>query len=339
MKQAILISPKEIVIEEVQRPSAGEGEAVVRVARAGICGSDIHAYHGKHPFITLPIVQGHEFSGTITECGPGVEGIAPGDRVTVEPSLDCGECALCRSGRYNICEELRVIGCQMPGAFAEYIAVRARKVVPLWPGMGFDEGAMVEPLAVAVHAAARARFEEGMTALVIGAGTIGNLAAQVLVAGGAGKVVVSDVADNRLALVRELTTCVTVNAGTDDFRAEVWSELPGGPDIVLECAGVEASIREAITVARKGTRIVVVGVFEESPRVELALVQDRELELVGTLMYRRDDFEEAVRLIAEGHVQVLGLITHRFPLAGLKESYEMIERERAAAVRVMISVG
>jgi len=267
-----------------------------------------------------------------------VEGPALAERVTVEPSLDCGECALCRSGRYNICENLRVVGCTADGAFAEYVKVRASKVVPLAPGMGFEEGAMVEPAAVAVHAAQRARFERGMTALVAGAGTIGNLLAQVLVAGGAGKVVVTDIAENRLALVRTLAHCATIDAGARDFRGAVWSELPRGPDVIFDCAGVEPSIRGTVVAARKGTRIVVAGVFEQDASVQLALVQDRELELVGTLMYRRSDFREAMGLIAQGAVHVLPLISHRFQLARLAQAYERIERDRAGTMKVMITV-
>ena len=338
MKRAVLAGAGKVVIEEVGRPRAGEREAVVRVHRAGICGSDIHAYYDRHPFITLPIVQGHEFSGTIAECGAAVEGLALGERVTVEPSLDCGECALCRSGRYNICENLRVVGCTADGAFAEYVKVRASKVAPLALGMGFEQGAMVEPVAVAVHAAQRARFERGMTALVAGAGTIGNLLAQVLVAGGAGKVVASDVAENRLGLVRKLAPCATIDAGVEDFRGALWHEIPGGPDLIFDCAGVEPSIRGAVAAARKGTRIVVAGVFEQDASVQLALVQDRELELVGTLMYRRRDFQEAMGLIARGAVQVVPLISHRFQLDEIAQAYELIERDRAGTLKVMITI-
>jgi len=161
---------------ESPRPSPGPDEILVAVARVGICGSDLHAYHGRHPFIQLPVVPGHEFAGAVVEVGANVHDFVPGQRVTVEPSLVCGVCHNCTRGRYNICERLRVIGCQTTGALGEYLAVPASKTLLLPDSVTWDQAVMVEPLAVAVHAVRLARFQSvqpGANVLILGAGTIG----------------------------------------------------------------------------------------------------------------------------------------------------------------------
>ncbi len=338
MRQVELHAPDEIRLLDAPFPQPGPGELRIAVAEVGICGSDLHAYHGRHPFIELPVVPGHEFAGTVDAVGEGVTDFAPGDRVTVEPSLVCGECYNCRHGHYNICSNLRVIGCQTTGAMADAIVVPAEKTLHLPDNVSWVEGALVEPLAVGVRAARRAEFEPGANVLILGAGTIGLMTLQAVKAMGAGTVMVSELLPERLALAEALGADVLVNPSEADLLAVV-EETFGAQraDVVIECVGVGATVRDAISVARKGTRIVIAGVFEQDASVSMGLVQDHELELIGTLMYLNDDFPTAIRLLAEGRAQAEPLVSHRFPLEQAAEAFEVADK-RNGALKVLLDV-
>jgi len=336
LRRAVLVEPEKIVIEEVERPKPGEGEVLIRVEVCGICGSDIHMFHGTHPFVKPPIVQGHEFSGVVEEIGPGVSRIEVGKRVTVEPSLICGRCYNCLRGRYNICNELRVLGAQADGAFAEYIAVPERTVYEIPEDMSFEEGALVEPLSVAVHAVERSSLEVGNNVVILGAGPIGLLITQVARVGGADRIVVTDLYERRLELAREFGADITINAKREDPVEVIHEELGrDGVDIVFEAVGVEATINQAIEMVRKGAEIVVVGVYGKSPQVKMGLIQDREIVVKGVLMYAWN-YPTAIRLIEEGRVDVMRLITHRYPLTELEEAYRLLDREKEKTLKVMI---
>jgi L-iditol 2-dehydrogenase len=338
MKQVELHAPLDVRIVESQKPSPKPDEILVAVARVGICGSDLHAYHGRHPFIELPIVPGHEFAGTVAETGANVHGFAPGQRVTLEPSLVCGECYNCRHGRYNICEKLQVVGCQTSGAMSEYLAVPASKTMSLPDNVTWDQAVMVEPLAVGVHAVRVARVQAGTNVLILGAGTIGLMVLQAAKALGAGQVMITDLIQDRLDLATNLGADYAVNPSRTDLAQALEAAFgPQRADVILECVGIAATARDAVRVARKGTRIVLVGVFEEEVPVNLGLVQDRELELVGTLMYVEDDFPTALDLVRAGQVEVESLITHHFPLGQAAEGFAVAD-SRGTALKVVLEV-
>ena len=338
MKQVELYAPENIRFIESPRPIPGPDELLVAVVCVGICGSDLHAYHGRHPFIQLPIVPGHEFAGTVAKVGTNVRGFAPGQRVTVEPSLVCGLCYNCTHGRYNVCEQLRVIGCQTPGAMGDYLTVPASKALHLPDDVTWDQAALAEPLAVAVHAVRVAQLRAGANLLILGAGTIGLMTLQAAKAMGAGRVMTTDLLQDRLDLALELGADEAVNPRTTDLAATLEETFgPQRADVIIECVGVASTIRDAIRLARKGTRIVLAGVFEQEVLVNLGLVQDRELELVGTLMYVSDNFPTALELIQSGRVQTEPLITHRFPLAQATQAFATADSRRDA-LKVLIEV-
>ena len=178
MLQQVMTAPGVIEFNEVPVPEVMPGQVLVKIQKIGICGSDIHVYHGKHPFTKYPVTQGHEVSGEIAQIGQGVEGFSVGQKVTIQPQVVCGKCYPCRHGKYNLCEELKVMGFQTTGVASHYFAVDAQKVTPLPEDMSFDEGAMIEPLAVAVHAIRQAGDVTGLKIAVLGAGPIGILVAQ-----------------------------------------------------------------------------------------------------------------------------------------------------------------
>jgi len=339
MKQAVLVGPQNVIIQDVPKPKPGPGQVLVEVKRIGVCGSDIHAYYGKHPYISCPIVQGHEFSGRITEVGPAVRALKEGDDVTAMPQLVCGQCYPCRHGNYHICNSLKVIGCQAEGAAQEFLAVDQDLVVTLPAGMDYDSGAMVEPVAVGAHAVGRLGSVEGKNILVLGAGPIGNLTAQVAGGLGAAAVAVSDLSDFRLEVARACGIPHTINPAIQDLAAALQDAFaPDGADAILECVGVEETVGQAVSLARKGTDIVIVGVYGERPRVDIGLVQDKELRLIGTLMYKAEDYRTAIELIRSGRITLKPLMTKHFPFEQYPEAYRFIEKNRDRTMKVFIDL-
>ncbi len=340
MLQANLIDSEKIRLEEVKIPCLKEDEVLIQVKQCGICGSDIHSYKGKHPFVHPPIVLGHEFSGIVSGIGKKVKNFHKQDRVTVEPNIVCGKCYNCRHGRYNICKYLKVIGCVgYNGACAEYISVPQDKVIKLPEEISFEEGALIEPTAVAVHAVRKSEEEIGDKVLILGAGPIGLLIMQIAKASGAGEVIITDLLDYRLKKAKELGADKLINPASQDlveFIQKTYGE--DGIDLIYDCVGVEETLSQAIQIARKGTKIMIVGVPEENPRVNLAYIGDRELELIGSLMYIRDDFEEAINLIQKKKIKVKPLITHSFKLKDIKKAFELILEKKENVMKVLIEI-
>lgn len=339
MKQVELRAPEDVYLVDVPQPSPGPGDVLIAVTRVGIGGSDLHAYHGSHPFLQLPLVPGHEFSGRIAALGEGVTRFTIGDSVTVEPAMVCGKCYNCLHGRYNICADLKVVGCQIPGAMAEYIVLPATKVLHLPDGVNLDQAALAEPLAVAVHAVRGADLRMGGPVLILGAGTVGLMMLQAAKALGAGKVMITDVIPQRLALAKELGADVTLNATEIDLYTAVESTFgPQHTDVIFECVGAEATVRDALRVARKGTCIVLSSIFDTDISLPLGLIQDWELQLVGASMYAHGDFPTALELLRDGKVQAEPLISHRFPLEKAAEAFVIADSRRIAR-KVLLELG
>jgi L-iditol 2-dehydrogenase len=335
MLEAFLPCPSRVVLREVPRPKPGKGEALVAVKRIGVCGSDIHVWHGKHPYTSYPVIQGHELSGVVEEVGEGAE-VKVGKKVTVQPQVFCGTCAPCRRGDYHICENLKVMGFQTEGGAREYWKVQASKLIPLPEEVSLDEGAMVEPLSVAVHAVGKAGDVRGRRAVVLGAGPIGNFVAQVLRVRGA-QVLISDPNPYRLELA-EKVGIPGVNPREKELGAAVLDRWGEPADLWFECVGVEETISQAIDLSAKGGTVVVVGVFPERVRVNMGFVQDHELTLRGALMYKREDMLEAVELFRSRKVQGEPLITQRFRFTDYEKAYRFIDENKERVMKVMIEV-
>lgn len=338
MKQAVMTAPGEIKIREIEVPEPGKDEVLLRIQRIGVCGSDVHVFHGLHPYTSYPVVQGHEFSATLAAVGDGVEGLTPGMKVTSMPQIVCGKCAPCLRGDYHICDYLKVQGFQAPGCAQEYWVTDAEKVIPLPDSFSYEQGALVEPVSVAVHSTSRARDIEGRRVAVLGAGPIGNLVGQVARANGA-QVLITDLSDYRLEIAQQCGLARISNAAKEnlaDAAARIFG--PDGFDVVFECVGVEDTMTAAIENIQKGGTIVVVGVFGEKPRIDMGLVQDRELNLHGTLMYQRPDYERAVELINTGAVVTAPLFSKHFSMEDYLEAYRFIDTQRDKTMKVFIDV-
>lgn len=314
-RRVLVRSIDDISIEEVPAPRPGENELLVRSTVVGICGSDTHAARGHHPFIDLPYRPGHEVVGVVAATGEGAEDFAPGTRVIVEPNLYCGTCAQCRSGRYNICRQLKVFGCQTPGGMADLFTIPADRVHRVPETMSDLQAALVEPLATPVHAVAKAGDLTGRTVAVLGAGPIGLLVIAAARHAGAARIVATDLLDTKRERALRLGADGALPADAADLAAEAQAVLDGPADVVFDCVAREQSMAQAIDLVAKGGRIIVVGVGASGPTpIRLDLVQDREIRIEGTLMYTADDYRTALDLIGSGVVDTDAIITATYPL-------------------------
>lgn len=339
MLQAVMTAPGKIEFNNVPVPVIKESDVLIKIMRIGICGSDIHVYHGKHPYTSYPVVQGHEVSGEIVGIGAGVAQFKIGDKVTIQPQVVCGRCYSCVHGNYHICDELKVMGFQTTGTASEYFAVEAKKVLKLPAHLSFDEGAMVEPMAVAVHALGRSGDVKGKKILVLGAGPIGNLVAQTAKGLGAEAVMITDLSNYRLDMAKQCGVDFCINTGEQDIEKALLEHFgPFKADFILECVGVNETMNQAINCARKGTEIIVVGVFGDKAAIDLGLVQDRELRLIGTLMYQEKDYIKAIELIEQGKIHLKPLITNHFAFKDYLKAYEFIEEKKDQVMKVIINV-
>jgi L-iditol 2-dehydrogenase len=338
MRQAVMTSPGVIEFGDVPVPKPGPGEVLIRVMTIGICGSDVHVRHGRHPFTSYPVIQGHEFSGVVEAVGKSVKNVRPGQKVTATPQIVCGRCAPCRRGDYHICDVLKVQGFQAPGCAQDYFVTKAERIVPLPASFSFEQGALVEPAAVGVHAVSRVGRLAGANVAVLGAGPIGNLVGQVARANGA-KVLITDINNYRLAVARRCGLRRISNAAVEsleDASARAFGRK--GFAVAFECAGAEAAINCAIGAIQKGGTIVAVGVYGDRPCLNMGYVQDRELTLTGTLMYQRRDFLAAVRLIKERRVLTDPLKTRHFPFLAYREAYDFVDAEGERSMKVFVDL-
>lgn len=339
MLQQVMTAPGKIEFREIETPVPKAGEVLIRIMKIGVCGSDIHVWHGKHPFTSYPVTQGHEVSGEIAALGAGVENLEVGQKVTIQPQVVCGKCYPCRHGKYNLCETLKVMGFQTTGVASEYFAVDAAKVTPLPQKMSFDEGAMIEPLAVAVHAVRKFGDMQGMRVAVLGAGPIGILVAQAAKGMGAESVLITDISDLRLEKARQCGVDFCVNTREADFgEALVSSFGPDKADVIYDCAGNNVTMGQAIRCARKGSTIILVAVFAGMAEVDLAVLNDHELDLNTTMMYRNEDYLEAIELVRAGKVDLKPLISKHFAFRDYAEAYRYIDENRETTMKVIIDV-
>ncbi len=339
MLQQVMTAPGVIEFREVPTPSYNDDQILVKVMKIGICGSDIHVYHGEHPFTSYPVTQGHEVSAEIVEMGKNVKGFHVKQKVTIQPQVVCGKCFPCTHGKYNLCEELKVMGFQTTGVASHFFVVEKEKVTPLPEELSFDEGAMIEPLAVAVHASKKYEDMAGAQVAVLGAGPIGILVAQVCKARGAKSVIITDVSDIRLAKAAECGIDYTINTKELDFGDAMIKHFgPDKADVIYDCAGNDITMGQAIKYARKGSMIILVAVFAKPATVDLAVLNDHELDLNTTMMYREEDYIDAIQFVKEKKVLLLPLISKYFSFQEYLDAYQYIDANRETTMKVIINV-
>ena len=340
MQAAVLVDTGTIDIREVERQALCPDDILIRTAYAGVCGSDLHAFKGKHPFRKPPVILGHELAGTVVECGDGVRGVHPGDRVTVMPLVSCGACRLCRLGRENICLNKQVPGAgAWLGSFAEFTLAKASVVYKLGDATPFDLGVLAEPLAVSVHAVQRqARVEPGSRVLVLGGGTIGILTALAARAAGAGDLVTTDLFEFNLALTRALCGAETIHAGRTGWEDDLTRAYPDKFDVTFLCSGAPATVGQAVRLTRRGGRIILTGLFLEPVPVDLTAVTLGELEVLGSQIYDHRDFRAAVDWIDAGRFNFRRLLTHVLPLERAQDALTILANRTEDAVKILLQV-
>ena len=335
---AYCIEPGRFELRDIERPTAQTGEVLVKVHSCGICGSDLHFFHGGFP--PPAVCPGHEISGEVVEVGAAAGALQPGDRVAVEPLVACRECWACRTGDYQLCRRLRILGTFVDGGMAEYVCVPAYALFPLPAGVDFEVGALAEPLAVAVHALRLANVRLGDRVLVLGAGTIGLLSVAAAQAAGAAEVwITARHAHQSTAATALGATGVFSGAEAADALATQAHRQP--IDAVIETVGGAAdTINDAVHLVRPGGCIAVLGVFTTMPALNALSLIAKEVRLVGSLTYGRPgpraDFDVALALLAAQPERFRPLITHRFPLAEITRGFAAAADKRSGSIKVAI---
>jgi L-iditol 2-dehydrogenase len=341
MKALLLSEYRRLELAELAAPEPGPGEVLIRVEACGICGSDVHGYDGSSGRRIPPIVMGHEAAGTVARLGEDVSGWAIGDRVTVDSTIYCGECAPCLRGQINLCDRREVLGVscgeyRRDGAFAEFVAVPARIMHRLPENLSFSEAALLEAVAVALHAVALAPIATGSTALVVGAGTIGLLLQQALRVAGCERVFVADVDATRLKLSQELGATEILSA-TEDLQKQVAELTNGlGVDLAVEAVGKTETIRTAIDCTRKGGDVVLVGNISPEITLPLQKVVSRQLRLLGSCA-SAGEYPAAIAHLASGAIRVKPMITAVAPLEEGPRWFERLYAREANLMKVVLT--
>jgi L-iditol 2-dehydrogenase len=336
MKALLLSQYKKLELADLPVPSPGADEILVRVAACGICGSDVHGYDGSSGRRIPPLVMGHEAAGVVAETGKNVSAFKAGDRVTFDSTVYCGDCANCRRGEMNLCDRRQVLGVscgdyRRNGAFAEFVLVPARIVHRLPENLSFPEAALLEAVAVALHAVSLVPIEPSTTALVVGAGTIGLLVQQALAAAGCERVFVTDVDPTRLKLSQSLGATAVLQSGPS-FANEILNLTKAtGVDVAVEAVGINATVATAINSVRKGGSVVLVGNVTPEVTIPLQAVVSRQIRLQGSCA-SSGEYPQAIELMSSGKINVKPLIT---AVASLDEGPRWFERLYAGEPNLM----
>jgi threonine dehydrogenase-like Zn-dependent dehydrogenase len=339
MKAVILRGGGDLRYETVPDPAPEAGQAVVKVHACSICGSDLHAFHGKHPRLTFPRILGHEFAGEIVALGKGMDKFRVSQRVCCDIDFSCGVCSPCREGRSNLCEQLRTMGFDRDGAYAEYALVPDFNLYPLPDNVSFDQASAVQVLGISYHAVAhRVKPKAGEKIAVIGAGPIGLGAAMVAQLMGA-EVTITDILDYRLAKARELGIPNAVNMKEGDPRECALALTAGrGFDKVVECVGglQERTVTDAVGMVKRGGQITVVGTFPENrAMIPIAYLKDCEIDL----NFSRGNFQAfapCLELIGSGKINPDLYISHRFPLSRAEDALKLLEARNVEAHKIVL---
>jgi (R,R)-butanediol dehydrogenase/meso-butanediol dehydrogenase/diacetyl reductase len=338
MKAAVYRGIGQVEVTDVPRPEPGPGEVLIRVGYCGICGSDLESYHvGMYEPGLIP---GHEFAGTIAGLGQGVAGWQVGDRVVVSDTVPCGACEPCLEGRLEACENLTMIGVTHDGALAECCVTAARSLHRLPDGVTLRQGALVEPLSVALHGVRRSRLQVGDRALVMGAGPIGLLTLQCAFLAGARMVAVTEVDATRRELARRLGASTVLDPARENVGLALAGPTGGqGPDIVLICTGAPAPFADAVSLVRKGGQIFVLGLCTEPVATDFTSIVLNDLCIEGSLAGRAE-VPAAVDLIAQGRVEVDALVSHEIELDQVvTHGFQLLSAGDSGACKILVRIG
>ena len=342
MRAAVVAGPQAFEVKEVERPEVQPGGVLVRVRNCGICGSDLHFYRGEFPAIP-GLRLGHEIAGEVAAVGEGVTGLSIGQPVAIEPVEVCRECAFCRTGRYQLCPERKLLGTMLPGGFAEYVQVPGYTIHPLPDGVDFEVGALVEPLAVAVHGLRQVGLSVGERVAIVGSGTIGLMALVAARAMGACDVFVTARYPHQAEAARALGAAQVVEAGDDALR-ELSAAFGGRfPEVVVETVGGQAdTLNQAVSLAQPGGRVSILGIFTGPVSLNATAAVLKEVLLLGGITYgrptSRSDFELALEIAGRRIDDLRRIITHRVALADIERGFATAADKSQRSIKVTVEV-
>ena len=329
---------KKFSVEKAQASAPAAGEVAVRIAYCGICGTDMHVYHGNMDArVGFSRVIGHEMSGVVDAVGDGVANVSPGQKVVVRPLDHCGDCPACDAGHQHVCHKLKFLGLDTDGAMQEIWTVPAHTLHVLPDDIRMDHAALIEPVAVACHDVRLSALQPDEDVLVIGGGPIGVLVAMVARDAG-GNVVISEVNPHRLAIMKKLGFD-TVNPIEDDLPAAINARTgEKGADVVFEVSGTQPGVDAMTACAATRGRIVMVAIHAQKPKIDLFKFFWRELKLIGARVYEPEDYEKAISIITSGGVDADTIITDVSPLADIQAAFESLDQS-PTAMKSLIKVG
>ena len=335
---AFVTQPGKVEIWNKEIPPVGKFDVLIKVRATALCGSDLHIFKGKHPAVTLPVPVGHEIAGEVAQIGSGVTRVKPGDRVTVEPVIVCSQCHYCERGDYHLCANISFQYRQGQGGLTTDFVAPEQWVHLLPDGISYAAGALIEPLAVAVHAVRLANLNIAETVAVFGAGAIGLLILQVARAVGVGDVFITDIRDVRLETALGFGASGVFNSTKCDVVDEILSQTDGtGVSHAFEAVGLETTLTQSLQSLQKGGQAVLVGLFEaESIRIPANLFVQKEITLTGSQGYHWD-FQRAIELVRRGNIDLEKMITHQFQLDQTQKAFETLIDQSQNAVKVVIS--
>lgn len=330
MKALQLVEAEHLKIVQMEDPAINRGEVLIKVHWAGICGSDIHIFHGKNPRVKYPITLGHEFSGEIAEVGKDVSPeLKLGDLVTVNPVITCGRCEPCINGRRNVCRKFGLYGIDTNGGFSQYIKVKRKHLVKIPVGVTTDLAVLSEPFAVGVHAVNRSGIKVGSRVLILGGGPIGLIVALAAKAAGAGLIVISEISDYRLEIVKRLGFIAVDNKNTDLKKVVNDLTANNGMDVVFEAAAAPVTSLTMTSYLKSSGTAVMVGLHREPVLTDLRDVNLREINIIGTMLYTDEDFETAVNMLSQTE-HLAEIISHRFSLEDYNIAFKTIMQDKTA---------
>jgi 2-desacetyl-2-hydroxyethyl bacteriochlorophyllide A dehydrogenase len=336
---AMVTAPGVVEFREHTLPPVGEQSVLIQLKAAAICGSDLHIYKGRHPAAGLPVSIGHEAAGQVVAVGRGVSKHRVGDRVTIEPVISCGKCEFCQRGQYHLCVDISFQYRRGQGAFTPYFVADEDRVFKLPENLTYEEGALVEPLSVALHAVRKSGIKFGQTSAVFGAGAIGLLVAMLARRASGSTVFISDINKFRLEKALEFGATDTLNSLATDPVETILERTKGmGVDKTFEAVGSESTLLQTLKVLKKGGNATLLGIFE-NPEVMIPanIFVQREISLAGSQGYCWD-FQDSLTLLENGILDLKRLITHRLPIENLQEGFEILTDSKINSIKVMITL-
>jgi 2-desacetyl-2-hydroxyethyl bacteriochlorophyllide A dehydrogenase len=335
----IISAPGKVEFQQRKLPELGSHEVLIKVKAAAICGSDLHIFKGNHPFAALPVAVGHEIAGQVIEIGQEVKKVKKSDKVAVEPVIVDGDCDFCRRGDYHLCENISFQYRQGQGGFTQFFIADEKWVHKLPEFLSYEQGALLEPLSVAVHAVKKAQLGRSDRCAIFGDGAIGLLILLVAKYSGVRDTYIVGIQPHRLELAKELGATTVVNNLTQDSVGIIGGYTSQkGVEVAFEAVGIDTTLVQSLQVLNKGGRSVLVGIFEQPEvKVPANMFIQKEIELIGSQGYNWD-FQTALTMVEGGNLPIGKLITHRLPLESLQEGFELLMDPKNKAVKVVIMI-